>query len=126
MNAFTATRNCIFGALAATALALPAAADNAYKGKAYDEIVVTTSSDGVPTASVSYADLDLGNAADRDTLYERIDFAARAVCEPYDQKRAGSRALSLRDAQAFRSCYDSARDGAMSAVHRSEVASASR
>ena len=121
MNAFKATRNCIFGALAATALALPAVADSDY-----DEIVVTTSTDGVPTAAVSYADLDLGDAADRESLYARISLAARAVCEPYDQKRSGSMALSLRDAQAYRSCYDRALNGAMSAVHRSEVASASR
>lgn len=121
MNVSKVTRNCIFGALAATTLALPAVADSFY-----DEMVVTTSSEGIPTAAVSYADLDLDNAVDREALYQRINLAARAVCKSNDLKRAGSRALSLREAQEYRSCYKNAVDQGMSAVYRSEVASASR
>lgn len=39
------------------------------------------------TAAVSYADLNLGNAAGAAAMYRRLDRAARRVCAPLDGRR---------------------------------------
>ncbi len=112
MKALTSAKTRIACGLAlAGCLSLPAFADNAY-----DEIVVSTSKAGIPSATVSYNDLNLNSAEGREDLHERVSYAARAVCSHSDLKRAGSRALSVRESETFRSCYDSAFSAAMSSL----------
>ena len=113
----SAKKRITCGLVLAGCLSVPALADNAY-----DEIVVSTSSAGVPTATVSYSDLNLNSAADREDLEERISFAARAVCSHTDLRSAGSRALTVRESQTFRACYDDAYSAAMSAMTGSSLA----
>mgnify|MGYP001103103150 CR=1 FL=1 len=56
------------------------------------------------TASISYTDLDLSTEDGRATLDQRIDRAARQVCE-LDRVQTGSR---LRNREA-RACYEQAK-----------------
>jgi UrcA family protein len=68
--------------IATTSVALAAAATAAAAPQALHE---------EPSATVYVADLDLDSAGDAQALYERIDYAARSVCESsslsFDTKR---------------------------------------
>lgn len=88
----------------------------------YNETVVTTSPEGLRTATVSYADLDLNNVSARESLRFRISSAAEKVCGSKDRKLAGS----LAQASKNRSCYNSAMDEAMRSISNGQVAVVSR
>ena len=62
--------------------------------------------------SVSYADLDLSKPAGAQTLYKRIQAAARNVCGPVDQY------TFVVSAYSFRKCYQAAVAGAVAQVDR--------
>ena len=68
----------------------------AHAGEAQHPNQVTT------RVKVSYADLDLSEAAGAQTLYARIKSAAREACGPEPA------ILDLRDAAAYNACYDQA------------------
>ncbi len=53
-----------------------------------------TPTDGVPTATVNYGDLDLSTQAGALTLYRRIAAAARQVCPDEDTRNLASFARS--------------------------------
>lgn len=88
----------------------------------YHETVVSTSAEGLRTATVSYADLDLSNAKARDTLHYRIKNAARQVCGSAYRSHAGS----LAQASKNRSCYNDAMEDAMRSLAAGKVAVVSR
>jgi len=88
----------------------------------YNETVVYTSAEGIRTASVSYADLDLNTAKARDTLHYRISNAARQVCGRIDRNGAGS----LDQVSKNRSCYSGAMSDAMRTLSNGQVAVVSR
>ncbi len=88
----------------------------------YNETVVSTSAQGLRTATVSYADLDLNTAKARETLQYRISNAARKVCGSVDRSHAGS----LAQASKNRSCYNGAMNDAMSSLSNGQVAVVSR
>lgn len=84
----------------------------------YNETVVTTSTEGFRTATVSYADLDLNNSGAREILNFRISNAAKKVCGSVDRGLAGS----LGQAAKNRSCYKNAMDEAMRNLSNDQVA----
>jgi len=88
----------------------------------YGETVVTTTAEGLRTATVSYADLDLSTAKAQETLHYRLSYAAHKVCGSSDRSDAGS----LGQASKNRSCYNSAMDGAMSNISNGQIAIVSR
>ena len=88
----------------------------------YGETVVTTSAEGLRTATVSYADLDLNTDKARETLHYRLSYAAHKVCGSTERSDAGS----LAQASKNRSCYNDAMDEAMSNVSNGQVAIVSR
>jgi len=63
----------------------------------------------VKSLTLSYADLNLGSAEDQRTLYQRLQRAARKVC---DTRRART-GEQVRDS---RECYDKALAGAIAEV----------
>jgi UrcA family protein len=83
---------------------------------------------GVKTQAVSFADLDLSKPAGAQTLYKRIQAAARHVCGPVDQY------TYVTPPKAFRRCYDKAVADAvaqvdrpsLTALHRDETARGAR
>jgi UrcA family protein len=56
---------------------------------------------GTQTVAVSYAQLDLGDAAAVDTLYRQLANAAERACGAYE-------ARNLRERNAWRTCRDKA------------------
>ena len=88
----------------------------------YTETLVTTSSEGVRSASVSYADLDLNDVHARDTLHYRISDAAEKVCGSTNRAAAGS----LAQASKNRSCQNDAMDEAMRSLNAGQVAVVAR
>ncbi len=88
----------------------------------YGETVVTTTAEGLRTATVSYEDLDLNSAKAQETLHYRLSYAAHKVCGSSDRSDAGSLAQASRN----RSCYNSAMDEAMSNVSNGQVAIVAR
>ncbi len=84
----------------------------------YNETVVSTSSEGLRTATVSYADLDLNNTEARETLNFRISRAAEKVCGSVDRSLAGS----LGQAAKNRSCAKNAMGEAMRNLSNGQVA----
>ena len=66
----------------------------------------------VKAQAVSYADLDLSKPAGAQTLYKRIQAAARNVCGPVDQY------TFVVSAYSFRKCYQAAVEGAVAQVDR--------
>ena len=88
----------------------------------YSETRVTTSAEGLRTATVSYDDLDLTNEHARETLHYRISKAAHKVCGSNDRVEAGS----LSQASKNRSCYKGAMNEAMRSLSGGQVAVVSR
>lgn len=84
----------------------------------YGETLVSTSAEGVRTATIAVSDLDMSSSAGLEILAYRVQNAARMVCGPSDYKRAGS----LSQARYNRSCATSAFDDAMSQVHGTNLA----
>ena len=61
-----------------------------------------TQAEEVPSARVSYADLNLANADARETLQNRVQFAATSICDN------GARSMELEQAQSARLCRTNA------------------
>ncbi len=106
--------SAIFGLTAAVSLTATAGDDN--------ETRVTTSVEGIRTATVSYDDLDLSHARGREVLQYRISAAARKVCGSSQRSDAGS----LAQASKNRNCYNGAMDDAMRSLSEGHSAVASR
>lgn len=73
----------------------------------------TTYADDVdqrPTAAVRYGDLNLNTASGVDTLFRRIQLAAREVCKEYEPRG------SLAPSAAHHSCMSNAISGAVRSV----------
>lgn len=68
----------------------------------------------VATMKVSFADLDLDKQAGAETLYRRIQFAARSVCG-----RADAREIERRS--QFHKCIDETVEAALKQVNRSSL-----
>ncbi|MGH8236598.1 MAG: UrcA family protein [Steroidobacteraceae bacterium] len=66
----------------------------------------------VKSEPVSFADLDLSKPAGAQTLYKRIQAAARRVCGPAD------RYTHLTPSKVFRECYETAIADAVAQVDR--------
>lgn len=66
----------------------------------------------VKSQAVSYADLDLSKPAGAQTLYKRIQKAARRVCGPVDNY------TFITPAKAFRQCYEQSIAEAVAQVDR--------
>jgi UrcA family protein len=66
--------------------------------------------DAAPSVKVHFGDLDLTKPAGVDTLYRRIQQAARMVC------RDSASPYEIGRARVFRKCYDTAIDTAVSDV----------
>lgn len=66
----------------------------------------------VKAQAVSYADLDLSKPAGAQTLYKRIQKAARHVCGPTDQY------TYVTPRKVFRECYEEAIAAAVAQVDR--------
>lgn len=62
--------------------------------------------------SVSYADLNIESAAGLKVLYRRLQFAARRVCEPFDDGQR--RTVNFH----FRACYTNALDSAVAKINK--------
>ena len=88
----------------------------------YAETVVTTTAEGLRTATVSYADLDLSISKAQETLHFRLSNAAHKVCGSSDRLVAGS----LSQASKNHRCYNSAMDEAMSNISGGQVAIVAR
>ena len=67
--------------------------------------------DAPPSATVSYSDLNLANAAGIAQLYGRIRFAANKVCQPFSHKAPFA-------AQQMDACVDKAMSQAITDVHQ--------
>ena len=77
--------------------------------------VLAGPTDDPPTVTVSFADLDLSKPTGAETLYQRIQAAARTVC-------GGSRhTRDLNVRQASRTCYEKAIDDALKQVNESNL-----
>ena len=88
----------------------------------YSETVVTTTSEGLRTTSVSYADLNLNSVDAREAMERRLSRAARKVCgSPY---RATTGSLS--QASENKQCANDAVAAAMRDISESDVAIAAR
>jgi UrcA family protein len=110
----TTIRNTLLAGLAGVVLAGSTLASAADIGVTQ----VTTSAEGVRSAAVSYADLDLSDATARETLHYRIRRAARDVCGSAHVRVAGS----VRRASENQACFERAMDQAMSQLSRSQLA----
>lgn len=88
----------------------------------YGETVVTTTAEGLRTATVSYADLDLNTSKAQEILHYRLSYAAHKVCGSSNRSDAGS----LAQASKNRSCYNSAMDEAMSGISNGQIAIVAR
>lgn len=75
---------------------------------------VADETDEAPSVTVSYADLDLSKPAGAETLYRRIQAAARSVCGPRHSR-------ILLQIQTFRTCYKDAVEDALQQVNESLV-----
>ena len=70
--------------------------------------------DEPPSMTVNFSDLDLSKPVGANILYQRIQQAARIVCERY-------LARDPRKANAERVCYEAAVANAVSQINRREV-----
>ena len=104
MNTLDTTRLSLRCPTALVALFFGLAAASAVAGE----------TDDAPSVTVSYADLDLSKPAGAETLYRRIQAAARSVCGPRHSR-------SLARVQAFRTCYEDAIEDALQQVNESSV-----
>jgi UrcA family protein len=68
--------------------------------------LAVAAADDIPTVTVSYADLDLSKPAGAQTLYRRIEDAARTVCGPLASRE-------LRRRRLWRDCYEQAVEDAV-------------
>jgi UrcA family protein len=64
----------------------------------------------LPTATVRYADLNLGTADGVRVLYQRLKTASRQVCRAYEGRE-------LARVSAWRACYDEALTGAVTQLN---------
>jgi UrcA family protein len=117
MNKQTVLKN-----LATVAVTLAASGALMAKAGSLNETIIHTSADGVLSATVSYADLDLTTQAGQRSLYYRIDTAAEQVCGSSDLRVVGD----VRRAEQNRSCARHARDRALSSVHAGGLAVVSK
>ena len=83
----------------------------------YSETRVTTTSEGLRTTSVSYADLDMAAADSREALERRLSRAALKVCGSPFRATAGS----LSQAVQNKKCSDNAVAAAMREMSASDV-----
>lgn len=104
MNTLDTTRLSLRCATALVALSFSLAAAYA----------VADETDGAPSVTVSYADLDLSKPAGAEMLYRRIQAAARSVCGPRHSR-------ILAQVQAFRTCYKDAVEDALQQVNESQL-----
>lgn len=104
MNTLNTTRHSLRCPTALVALFFGLAATYAVAGE----------TDEAPSVQVSYADLDLSKPAGAETLYRRIEGAARSVCGPRHSR-------NLNQVQAFRTCYKNAIEDALQQVNESLV-----
>lgn len=104
----------VFGIVASVSMA--ASAGN------YSETFISTTAEGLRTATVSFADLDLTRSEDQEVLHERLSSAAKQVCGSTSVRETGS----LSAAAENKSCYEQAMDSAMSQASSSQVAVVSR
>jgi UrcA family protein len=74
-------------------------------------VLAAPATDQVPAIVVSYADLDVSKPAGIETLYRRIDYAARQVCAPL----AGR---DIRRTFLWRECRSEAMAAAVSTINR--------
>lgn len=111
MNTKQTVKN-VLGALVAAAAATTLQA----QAGSYSETLVTTQA--VPTATVSYADLDLSTDKGQQSLHYRLNAAARQVCGSTDYRITGSPGV----AAANRDCQKRALEDAMSQVNADRVA----
>lgn len=77
---------------------------------------VADPTDNPPTVTISFSDLDLSKPAGAETLYQRIQAAARIVCH-----RSKKDARDLRIRRASRTCYKDAIDDALKQVNNSNL-----
>lgn len=70
----------------------------------------------VPSITVSYRDLDISKPAGLETLYSRIQDAAKSVCY-FD----GQVPMELARGHAVRTCYRAAIDNAVSQINRPQL-----
>jgi UrcA family protein len=83
------------------------------------ETTPVTVEGGLPTARVSYADLDLTSPAGRSTLDRRVSHAAAGLC--LDNQR-----VALEEFMAQRQCYSSAMSRARVDIRQAVVRASSR
>lgn len=102
MNRIHANRPPLRWLVAVSALSLGFAAEHALAGSPGE----------TPVVKVSYADLNLSKRAGAETLYLRIQAAARSVCGSVDSR-------ALAEARHVRQCYDDAIEDALKQVNRS-------
>jgi len=110
-QAMTKTVSAIVFSIAAS-VSMTAAAES------YSETTVTSSTEGLQTVTVSYADLDLSAADAQETLYYRLSSAARKVCGSSDIRRTGS----IKQAAENKSCYENTLADALSQTSATQVA----
>ncbi len=96
----------------ATALALPAAAEEA------PEAAIPGAGTGIQTISIQYAPAQLTSDEGRANLYGKIRHAAREVCGPTGLREAGSLAMASRNRQ----CVKDAMAAAMGQIGSSQLA----
>jgi len=70
---------------------------------------------GTRSVAVSYAHLDLGNAAGAQALYRELAVAAERACGKYD-------ARNLRERSDWRRCRDAAFDEAVARIEDARIA----
>lgn len=83
-------------------------------GMGVSQAYATTLEDGVPSTVVRYQDLDLSQPRDAQRLYQRIQTAARLVCDDHQFQ-------SLGRMPAYHACIDQAVTRAVDDVRSSQV-----
>jgi len=68
-----------------------------------------TTAYAAPSVIVKYSDLDIARGSGAETLYQRLQAAARQVCGSYDGR-------NLNAADAWKACYNQALDEAVNDV----------
>ena len=79
---------------------------------------VTTTSEGLRQAAISYDDLDLTTARGQETMYFRISAAAEQVCGSKNPRDAGG----ITQATENKICFERAMSEAMSQLSATQVA----
>ena len=106
----------------AALLGVAASASVAVSAADYSQTHVTTSTEGLRTTTVSYADLDLSSAEAQETLRRRLSRAALKVCGSPNLRITGSLARAAEN----QNCSDNAVAEAMRSIAATEVAVAAR